>query len=226
MLFKSYHRGFNQQLREPFEKMIYMEKLAIPLDGNLDLESLKTVTKPAKGAQTSAAKNKVAINFSRIQPSSTTNDATKRSTVNLPKIESGNRHHNSTDLTLGIKEKGLNSYLNRKFDFVVPQHKMSKPDEKYSSHRLEGGILNLNDTMETNHENISHLPSNDVKAPYPFNLDETHIKNDHNNSHNGNETGSPKMGSSSPKDVQTLDKVFDSIAFDNLKLPSVPALRR
>lgn len=193
--------------------MIYMEKLVIPLDGNMDLEALKVLNKTSKSLKNTPSKSKAGINFSSIhQANTTTNDITKRSLV-LPRITRGSKGQ-ITETTMGIKEKNASSYLNRKFDFIVPQHKMSKPEDKYGSH-LNGNMLDLNDTMQTAQEATIHMRSADVRVPFPFSLEDA--DNEQKSSPRRTDDRSPTTNKG---DVvpQTLDKVFGSMALDGFKL--------
>lgn len=150
-------------------------------------------------------------------------DISQRSHGYLPKIAKNSHRKEAESGLLG----GINSTRNstthlRKFEFVVPQHKVSKPTERRTERddNEEEFVI----PKEARRTTGAYIHSSDVKAPYPFDMDDI-IPNQ--------EQDGDQSNSRSPKDegdnsvigtrvmAQTFTKVFHDMTLEGMKLPSL-----
>jgi len=225
-------RGFNQQLREPFLKMVQMENLSIPLEnsGNIDLLAMahKGFTTSKAGLQKLGKSGLGASAFlqtEKLEMDSYLTKSTKAS--HLPKIGKSSRYKEGySDYNLGTSNrdgKGSNTFL-KSFDFVVPQHKLSYLAEQESfRNALDGDGMTYGNIMQTSH---GYLPGSEgKKGPYLYGL----------NNSPGNDPNIPEIPDSPDttegdggKSVlgtraiaKTFSKVFNDVSLPGSVLPSI-----
>lgn len=157
-----------------------MEKFTIPLQGNLDLDLLET-PKMIKSYTSKAGGSLVGANFFEIDSSAiqkkkrlTVNNDHDRSSGFLPKIDKTSYRDsvesNGETLMSSVNRNTKGGNRHRKFEFVVPQHRMLKTEEKSENNKTEEeNLLDL--------DNTQHIPGHyqggtrEVRVPHPFDTD-------------------------------------------------------
>ena len=229
-----FNRGFNQQLRQPFLKKVTMEKLTIPVQTTLDYDLYDT-PKSIKGMSVSKSNALIGANFSEMNISrdqshiksqtqlksltSPLEDTRKKSKFgSFPRIGKGSETAlENTSSTRDVK----NTSKQRKFEFVVPQHKLAKSDEKAVDNNGEGGseLLNWNDTSQMGSMNQGNGYNGDVRAPYPLGLDDIPVKEEGDGTNTPDDERGSVLGTREV--AQAFNRVFDQMKTDGLKLPSI-----
>ena len=227
------NRGFNQQLREPFLKMVHMEKLTIPLDNKLDIDLL-TGSKKKKGLNsTKAAITNGDIydeeDVSGDQPSqkqSFINSSERHSKSGLlPKLVRGSHQRNTSESAANMtsirETKGSESKL-RKFEFIVPQHRLAKVEETEYIRNTTEEYTTTYDAMPINSE--GYTTNKDVKAPYPFSVDQAsnvNVKIPQMEDYSPTDDNAPGSVLGTRQIAKTFNKVMDQMAKDGFTLPSI-----
>jgi len=212
-----------------------MEKLTIPVQTTLDYDLYDT-PKSMKGMSLSKSGALVGVNLSEMSMSRDQSNHSQ-SLTNLKTVQSPNEDHRKKSkfgsfpkITKGTETAIENSSSNRdikgsskhrKFEFVVPQHKLVKPEEKVVDYTIGSDVLNWNDTSQSGSLNkgSGFENNNDVRAPYPFDLDNLPVKEEGDGYNTPEEERGSVLGTR--EIAQTFDKVFNQMKTDGMKLPTL-----
>lgn len=212
-----------------------MEKLTIPVQTTLDYD-LQDTPKAIKGMSVSKSGALIGMNLSDMNMSreqSTNNQShtqlltrqspneenqKKSKFGSFPKITKGSE--TALEYSNSARDPKLSS-KHRKFEFVVPQHRLSKPDEKIADYTIGSDLLNLNDTSQSGslHKGSGYEQNNDVRAPYPFDLDDIPVKEGEDGYKTPDDERQSVLGTR--EIAQTFNKVFDQMKSGGIKLPAI-----
>ncbi len=205
-----------------------MEKLTIPLHSNGGYELLQSV-KSSKGISQSKVRDlfagipalgiSPAAGFSKYK-TKTEEDKKSRynSSVNLRKAgESVIEHSVNT-----FESKGLLGRP-RKFDFVVPQHRRAKVEEKIVDLVGEAEKADRSKLEEPMKRSavikLNYTQNKDVRVPYPLDIDDLPVNREEANGQNTPEGGQSVLGT---REIEnTFTKVFSQMKTDGLKLLTI-----